>query len=43
MNVLTVTTYNEAKEVYRHKDFRQALYDAGEVVMGDVIINLHGD
>ena len=43
MNVLTVTTYDDAKEVYRHKDFRQALYDAGEVVMGDVIINLHGD
>jgi len=43
MNVLTVTTFAEAKEVYRHKDFRQALYDAGEVVMGDVIINLHGD
>lgn len=43
MNVLTVTKYDDAKEVYRHKDFRQALYDAGEVVMGDVIINLHGD
>ena len=26
---------------YRQKDLRQALYDAGEVVMADVLVNLH--
>ena len=43
MNVLTVTTFDDAKEIYRHKDFKQALYDAGEVVMDGVLVNLHGD
>ena len=42
-NVLTVTNFEEAKEIYRHKDFKQALYDAGEVVMEGVLVNLHGD
>ena len=40
--VITITTYDEAKDAYRHKDLRQALYDAGEVVMADVLVNLHG-
>ena len=39
---VTITTYEEAKEAYRLKDLRQALYDAGEVVMADVLVNLHG-
>ncbi len=39
--VITITTYDEAKDVYRQKDLRQALYDAGEVIMGDVLVNLH--
>jgi cytochrome P450 len=43
VNVLTVTTFDDAKEIYRHKDFKQALYDAGEVVMAGVLVNLHGD
>jgi cytochrome P450 len=38
---ITITTYEEAKEAYRQKDLRQALYDAGEVVMADVLVNLH--
>ena len=38
-----MTTFAEAQECYRHKDLRQALYDAGEVIMADVIVNLHGD
>lgn len=38
----TITTYEEAKEAYRQKDLRQALYDAGEVIMADVLVNLHG-
>lgn len=41
--MLTLTTYDDAKEIYRHKDFKQALYDAGEVVMDGVLVNLHGD
>lgn len=38
----TITTYDEARDAYRQKDLRQALYDAGEVVMADVLVNLHG-
>lgn len=40
--VVTITEYEEAKDVYRQKELRQALYDAGDVVMGDVLVNLHG-
>lgn len=40
--VITISTYDEAKDAYRQKDLRQALYDAGEVIMGDVLVNLHG-
>lgn len=40
--IVTISTYHEAKEVYRQKDLRQALYDAGEVIMADVLVNLHG-
>ncbi len=40
--VVTITGYDEAKDAYRQKDLRQALYDAGEVVMADVLVNLHG-
>src|SRR5581483_9134390 len=39
----TITTFDGARAAYRHKELRQALYDAGEVVMGDVLVNLHGD
>ncbi len=39
---ITITTYNEARDAYRQRDLRQALYDAGEVVMADVLVNLHG-
>ncbi len=38
-----ITSYSEVQECYRHRDLRQALYDAGEVIMADVIVNLHGD
>lgn len=41
--VFTVTTFEDAKHAYRQKDLRQALYDEGEVIMGDVLVNLHGD
>lgn len=39
--VITISTYHEAREVYRQKALRQALYDAGEVIMADVLVNLH--
>lgn len=41
--VIGISSWDEAKEAYRQKDLRQALYDEGEVVMGDVLVNLHGD
>ena len=41
--VITISTYETAREVFRHKDLRQALYDDGDVVMADVLVNLHGD
>lgn len=41
--VHTITSYDEAKDAYRQRDLRQALYDAGEVIMADVLVNLHGD
>lgn len=40
---VTVSTMAEAKDVFRQRDLRQALYDAGRVVMSDVLVNLHGD
>jgi cytochrome P450 len=43
VEVVTITTYEEAREAYRHKELRQALYDAGGVVMSDVLVNLHGE
>ncbi|MGB1651039.1 MAG: cytochrome P450 [Acidimicrobiales bacterium] len=43
MTEIVITTPDDAREVYRHKQLRQALYDAGEVVMEDVVVNLHGD
>ncbi|MSW46633.1 MAG: cytochrome P450, partial [Actinobacteria bacterium] len=40
---VTITSYEEAREAFRQKHLRQALYDAGDVVMADVLVNLHGD
>ncbi len=42
-SVVTIRSLAEAKEVYRSRDMRQALYDTGEVVMSGVLVNLHGD
>ena len=41
--VHTLTTYEAARDAFRQKHLRQALYDEGEVVMADVLVNLHGD
>ncbi len=43
MTEITVTTHERALEVYRSKDLRQGLYDDGDVVMSDVLVNLHGE
>jgi len=40
---LLVSTAAQAKEVFRQRNLRQGLYDAGRVVMADVLVNLHGD
>ncbi len=41
--IVTITSYDEARMAYRQKDLRQALYDAGEVIMEDVLVNLHAE
>lgn len=41
--VAVITTLADAKDAYRQKNLRQCLYDAGEVVMDGVLVNLHGD
>lgn len=40
---VTLTSYEQARDAFRQKHLRQALYDDGEVVMADVLVNLHGD
>jgi cytochrome P450 len=41
--VIRLTTYAECRDAYRQKDLRQALYDDGERLMRDVVVNLHGE
>ena len=40
--VIFLTTFADAREAYRHKALRQALYDEGNRLMDGVIVNLHG-
>ena len=40
--MIVLTTYGDAREAYRNKDLRQALYDDGDHLMNGVIVNLHG-
>jgi cytochrome P450 len=40
---VVLSTFADAKDAYRSRDLRQSLYDEGEVVMADVLVNLHGD
>lgn len=40
---ITVTDHDDVLAAFRSKQLRQALYDAGEVVMADVLVNLHGE
>ncbi|GIX14883.1 MAG: hypothetical protein KatS3mg118_2842 [Paracoccaceae bacterium] len=37
-----VTSYDQAETLLRRPDLRQALYDAGAILMKDVLVNLHG-
>lgn len=43
MAEVVIDTFSDAREVYRQKDLRQGLYDAGAVVMDGVLVNLHGE
>lgn len=40
---ITLSEPDDVLAAFRSKHLRQALYDAGEVVMADVLVNLHGD
>lgn len=40
--MIVLTTYADARDSFRHKDLRQALYDEGEHLMHGVVVNLHG-
>lgn len=39
---VVLTSFADAKEAFRSRDLRQALYDEGHRLMADVIVNLHG-
>ena len=39
---LELTTYHDAMAALRSRDLAQALYDAGQAVMADALITLHG-
>jgi cytochrome P450 len=43
MGDFVVTSYDQAEKLLRRNDLRQALYDAGAILMKDVLVNLHGD
>lgn len=40
---IVLNTYAEVREALRHRDLKQALYDAGGAVMSGALITLHGD
>ena len=42
-NRVVIDTYENAREAYLSRDLSQDLYTAGEVVMADVLITLHGE
>ncbi len=41
--MIRLTTYDEARDAFRSRSLRQALYDDGHRLMTGVIVNLHGD
>ena len=40
--MITLTTFDEARDAFRSRELRQALYDEGGRLMTGVIVNLHG-
>ena len=40
---VTLDRYADCLDAYRSTTLRQALYDEGEVIMADVLVNLHGE
>ena len=40
---MRLSRYLDCRDAYRHRDLRQALYDEGAALMGDVIVDLHGE
>jgi cytochrome P450 len=39
---IVLSRYEDAQEVYRRHEFQQAQYDEGDIIMADVLVNLHG-
>ena len=40
--MITLTSFGDARDAFRSRDLRQALYDDGHRLMTGVIVNLHG-
>ncbi len=40
--MILLTTHADARDAFRQRDLRQALYDEGDHLMNGVIVNLHG-
>ncbi|MGA1318264.1 MAG: hypothetical protein ACO3YN_15110, partial [Rubrivivax sp.] len=43
MTPTVITRYREADEVLRVSTLRQSLYEAGAILMKDVLVNLYGE
>lgn len=41
--MITLTTYGDARDAFRRRELRQALYDEGHHLMDGVVVNLHGE
>ena len=41
--MITLTTFEEAKDGFRSRELRQSLYDEGAHLMFGVVVNLHGE
>ena len=41
-STVVLASFADAREAFRNRDLRQALYDEGRRLMADVIVNLHG-
>lgn len=42
MGEILINTFDLAERTLRRSDLRQSLYDAGEILLGSTLINLHG-